>query len=99
MTAPKSSDGMSVLSTGDFPEDEWARFGLMIPAPLYSSGAYNGAACEPDARIEEATAYECKAASAGLGGGGAVFGAIGGGVGGSADTVEDAVTQAAAVRC
>ena len=47
--APKSSDGITTLSRDEFPPEEWTRLGLDVPAPTYSSGAYNGSLCEPTA--------------------------------------------------
>ena len=46
--APRSPDGLSVLSKEDSPEEEWIKQGLMVSGPAYTSGAYSGALCEPD---------------------------------------------------
>lgn len=45
--APKSSDGATVLSRNNCLRDDWGRLGLDIPAPSYSTGAYDGSLCEP----------------------------------------------------
>lgn len=102
LPAPKSADGMSVLSRDDFAEEEWPRLGLAIAAPPYSSGAYDGTLCEPDERISESLAYACKVDGTGSFGsaGAAVVGGsvLGGGSvpGTSAETIEDVLTQAIA---
>ena len=40
--APKSADGLSVLSREDFPPEEWVKLQLDVPAPPYSKKAYCG---------------------------------------------------------
>ena len=47
MMAPKSGDGMTVLSKEDFPREEWVKLKLDVAAPPYNSGAYDGALAEP----------------------------------------------------
>jgi hypothetical protein len=39
--APLSDDGLTVLSTKDFPEKEWEKRGIVVPAPPYYLGEYN----------------------------------------------------------
>lgn len=47
-SAPKSADGIAVLSKNDFPQSDWVRLKLMVPAPgVYLSGCYDGHLCEP----------------------------------------------------
>lgn len=58
LAAPKSADGISTLSKDEFPQEDWQRLGLDVPAPNYSSGAYYGALCEPSGT--ESQAYEAK---------------------------------------
>jgi hypothetical protein len=48
--APKTSDGLMVLSKDDYPESEWVSRGVFIPAPSYISGAYDGTMMEPNAQ-------------------------------------------------
>jgi len=45
--APKSADGMSTLNKEDFSPEECIRLGLDKPAPIYTTGAYDGSLCEP----------------------------------------------------
>jgi len=61
--APKSADGLSVLSKEDFDEKEWVNKKIVIPAPEYSSGAYDGSACEPS--TTELMAHVAKTTSSG----------------------------------
>ena len=56
--APKSADGMSTLNKEDFSPEESIRLGLDKPAPIYSTGAYDGSLCEPTAL--EKFAYKAK---------------------------------------
>ena len=58
-TAPRSADGLAVLSRDDFAREEWSKMGLDIPAPLYSTGAYHGILCEPTE--QEKICYAAKA--------------------------------------
>ena len=44
--APKSSEGMSVLSREDFPQADWVKLKLDIPMPIYQKGTYDASACE-----------------------------------------------------
>ena len=46
--APKSPDGLSILSQRNSPQSEWSRLGLNIPAPNYINGNYDGSACKPN---------------------------------------------------
>lgn len=39
--AQRSYDDFKVLSIADYPQDQWEKLKLWIPAPLYSSGQYN----------------------------------------------------------
>ena len=45
--APKSSDGLAVLSCSDSPENTWEKLGIVVPAPDYGSGQYDGSLCTP----------------------------------------------------
>jgi hypothetical protein len=47
IVAPKSGDGLTVLSKEDFPREEWGKLKLDIAAPPYNSGAYDGVLAEP----------------------------------------------------
>ena len=60
--APKSSDGLLVLSKSDYPERDWERLKLMIPPPVsYLNGNYDGRLCEPNAQL--LTVFEAKTIS------------------------------------
>mmetsp|Transcript_10745 Transcript_10745/g.16311 ORF Transcript_10745/g.16311 Transcript_10745/m.16311 type:complete len:1747 (+) Transcript_10745:218-5458(+) len=60
-SAPKSSDGVDVLSKADYPAADWARLKLDIPPPgAYLTGCYDGRLCEPTPTIVQA--FEAKAA-------------------------------------
>ena len=61
LPAPKSSDGIDVMSKADYPQSDWPRLRLMVPPPgVYASGCYDGHLCEP--RGGELHAFEAKAA-------------------------------------
>jgi hypothetical protein len=62
--APKSADGLTVLNREDFPQVDWIKLRLDIPAPLYYSGSYDGSACRPFA-VEE-TSFNAKVATSGV---------------------------------
>ncbi len=47
LEAPKSSDGMIILSRDYFPSSEWERHGVFVPAPTYEKGKYNSELCVP----------------------------------------------------
>jgi hypothetical protein len=59
--APKSADGLSVLSRATVPERQWQSVGLDKPAPPYSAGQYDGSLCAPTQ--EEVLAFAKKASS------------------------------------
>lgn len=59
--APKSADGLSVLSRANVPERQWQSVGLDKPAPPYSAGQYDGSLCAPTQ--EEVLAFANKASS------------------------------------
>ncbi len=46
--APRTEDGLTILSREDVPEKDWEKSGLDVAAPAYTSGEYFGGACEPD---------------------------------------------------
>jgi len=46
--APRTEDGLTILSRDDVPERDWEKLGLDVAAPAYTSGEYYGASCEPD---------------------------------------------------
>ena len=46
--APRTEDGLTILSREDAPEKDWEKLGLDVPAPPYTSGEYFGGSCEPD---------------------------------------------------
>jgi len=56
--APKSGDGLSVLSRDDFPPEDWGKLKLSISAPSYLSGSYDGAASQPS--NNELTCFNAK---------------------------------------
>lgn len=58
VAAPKSSDGLATLSCTDVAESDWASLGVMVPAPDYSSGQYDGKLCQPNA--DELMCYSAK---------------------------------------
>ena len=47
LAAPKSDDGLTVLSRDDFEKSEWEKNGLTSASPLYSSGVYDSTRCLP----------------------------------------------------
>lgn len=51
--APKSADGLTVLSREDFEESEWEKNGLINVAPLYSEVVYDNTRCLPNALEEK----------------------------------------------
>lgn len=59
VTAPRSPDGLAVLSRDDYPREEWGKLGLDIPPPIYASGAYHGVLCQPT--DEEKVCFTAKA--------------------------------------
>jgi hypothetical protein len=59
LNAPRSPDGLAVLSRDDYPREEWVKLGLDVPAPVYASGAYHGEACRPS--DEEKVCFAAKA--------------------------------------
>lgn len=59
--APKSADGLSILSRAEVPERQWKSVGLDKLAPQYADGQYDGRLCTPNS--EELIAYTTKATS------------------------------------
>jgi hypothetical protein len=45
--APKSDDGLNILSRENFEEGEWEAKGLAVPAVEYSSGVYDTVRANP----------------------------------------------------
>jgi hypothetical protein len=80
LAAPKSQDGLAVLSCADSPEGSWAALGVRVPAPDYSSGRYDGSLCEPGA--DELLSFSAKLGER-PGGQGPGGGVGGGGMGGT----------------
>lgn len=44
--APKTDDGLKVLSKEDVPEKDWEKKGVWLPAPPYGLGRYNTSFCQ-----------------------------------------------------
>lgn len=44
--APKTDDGLKVLSKEDVPEKDWEKKGVWNPAPPYGAGLYNTSFCK-----------------------------------------------------
>lgn len=56
--APKSEDGLRVLSIKDVPEKDWEKLGVNVPPPPYASRVFNTEFC--NVRDSEKSLFELR---------------------------------------